>query len=126
MLQDLLQRLARDEARHFALYTQLVTSYLEQHGERAVPYMKQVLSTFRMPLANTLNDYWRWSLKVAAAVGYDHTEAYDALGRLVREYTGAPGERRCRRPAAFHRSGAETALRVITVVTDWSSGTPHE
>ncbi len=92
VLRDLLGRLARDEARHFALYSDLVTAYLDKHGERAVPHMKSVIETFRMPLANTLTGYWRWSLKVADAVGYDHTEAYDALTRLVREYTGSRGE----------------------------------
>ncbi|MEU8567825.1 acyl-ACP desaturase [Streptomyces pathocidini] len=92
LLRELLHRLARDEARHFALYAQLVAAYLRTGGTRALPPVKEVLETFRMPLADTLTDYWRWSLKVADSVGYDHTEAYEALVRLVREYTGTAGE----------------------------------
>lgn len=84
VLCDLLHRLARDEARHFAFYSELVDAYIRRHGLAAtVPDLKDVLATFRMPLADTLNGYWRWSLKITDATSYDHTEAYDALVRLV-------------------------------------------
>jgi acyl-[acyl-carrier-protein] desaturase len=92
LLRDLLRRLARDEARHFALYSELVGAYLRRDGARAVPHLKEVLHTFQMPLANTLSGYWRWSLRASDAVGYQHTEAYEALVRLVRELVTAPGE----------------------------------
>jgi acyl-[acyl-carrier-protein] desaturase len=92
VLNELLRLLARDESRHFAFYNQLVSGYLRRGGAAAVPHLKDVLTTFRMPLATTLTGYWRWSLKVADAVGYDHTEAYEALARLVRELVDAPGE----------------------------------
>jgi len=93
VLRDLLTRLARDEARHFAFYSDLVGEYMTRHGLAAtVPDLKDVLGTFRMPLADTLNGYWRWSLKVADATAYDHTEAYDALVRLVTGFTGSRGE----------------------------------
>jgi hypothetical protein len=93
VLRDLLHRLARDEARHFAFYTSLVGEYLRREGPAAtVPDLKDVLGTFRMPLADTLSGYWRWSLQVADAAGYDHTEAYEALVRLVRGFTTAGGE----------------------------------
>jgi hypothetical protein len=91
VLQDLLQRLSRDEARHFALYSQLVEAYLRREQANAVPYVKDVLSTFRMPLSETLTGYWRWSLRVADSVGYDHAEAYQALERLVSDVVDAPG-----------------------------------
>jgi hypothetical protein len=51
----------------------LVAVYVQRHGVAAtVPSLKDVLGTFRMPLADTLAGYWRWSLKVADAAGYDH------------------------------------------------------
>ena len=93
VLHDMLSRLARDESRHFAFYCQLVAAYVQRHGLAAtVPSLKEVLSTFRMPLADTLAGYWRWSLKVADAADYDHTEAYESLARVVREFTGERGE----------------------------------
>ena len=93
VLDDLLNRLARDESRHFAFYCQLVAAYVQRHGVAAtVPDLKEVLGTFRMPLAQTLAGYWRWSLTVADAVGYDHTEAYESLARVVKDFTGERGE----------------------------------
>jgi len=93
VLRDLLSRLARDETRHFAFYCQLVSAYGQRHGLAAtIPDLKEVLSTFRMPLSDTLTGYWRWSLRVADATGYDHTEAYESLTRVVRDLTGEHGE----------------------------------
>jgi acyl-[acyl-carrier-protein] desaturase len=93
VLRDLLTRLARDEARHFAFYSNLVGEYVNRHGPAAtVTDIKDVLGTFRMPLADTLKGYWRWSLKVADAAAYDHTEAYDALVRLVDGFSSSRGE----------------------------------
>jgi hypothetical protein len=92
VLRDLLHRLAKDEARHFAFYVKLLGAYIERHGLAAtVPDLKDVLSTFRMPLADTMNGYWRWSLKITDATSYDHTEAYDALVRLVKDFATAGG-----------------------------------
>jgi acyl-[acyl-carrier-protein] desaturase len=93
VLHDMLSRLARDESRHFAFYCQLVSAYVQRHGLAAtVPSLKEVIGTFRMPLADTLTGYWRWSLKVADAVGYDHTEAYESLARVVKDFTCERGE----------------------------------
>lgn len=93
VLRDLLNRLARDESRHFAFYCQLVAAYVQRHGPAAtVPSLKEVLGTFRMPLADTLAGYWRWSLKVADAAGYDHTEAYESLVRVVKDFTADSGD----------------------------------
>jgi len=55
--------------------------------------VKNVLSTFQMPLDGVLDGYWRMGLTAIDAVGHDHTEAYDALGKLVRRFAdtlGAP------------------------------------
>jgi hypothetical protein len=92
VLKRLLELLGRDEARHFALYSQLVRAYLHRDGVKAVPHLKDVLNEFRMPLADTLTDYWRWSFRVSGYVGYDHTEAYEALVRLVDDIVDAPGD----------------------------------
>jgi hypothetical protein len=93
LLRTLLRRLARDEARHFAVYADLVSAYIERHGlASTVPDLKDVLGSFRMPLANTLNGYWRWSLKIADATSYDHTEAYDAVVRLVNGFSTSRGD----------------------------------
>lgn len=93
VLGDLLNRLARDESRHFAFYYKLVHAYVERHGLASiVPDLKSVLETFRMPLADTLDNYWRWSLRVAEHVHYDHTEAYEALARLVSSFVRQRGE----------------------------------
>jgi acyl-[acyl-carrier-protein] desaturase len=93
VLGNLLNWLARDEARHFAFYYKLVHAYVERHGPAAiVPDLKGVLETFRMPLADTLDNYWRWSLRVANHVHYDHTHAYDALAKLVSSFIKERGE----------------------------------
>lgn len=86
LLRDLLLRLSRDEARHFAFYARLVEEYLRRDPEAAAPHLQEVLQTFRMPLADTLPRYRRWSAEVARTAGYDHTEAYQALERLVGQY----------------------------------------
>jgi hypothetical protein len=92
VLRDLLGRLARDEARHFAFYANLVGAYLSRSGAAAVPAIKDVIATFRMPLAETMKGYWRWSLRVADSVSYDHTEAYESVVRLVQDLVDSPGE----------------------------------
>ena len=86
LLRDLLLRLSRDEARHFAFYAHLVEEYLRRDPGAAAPHLKEVLRTFRMPLAGTLPRYRRWSEEIAEVAGYDHTQAYLALERLVEQY----------------------------------------
>jgi acyl-[acyl-carrier-protein] desaturase len=109
VLRDLLHRLARDEARHFAFYAELITAYLHRHGAAAtVPDLRAVVETFRMPLADTLDGYWRWSLRVADHAGYDHTEAYQALSRLVQDFAAAPG-----RASAADLAGFVAAVRAV-------------
>jgi len=91
LLRDLLLRLSRDEARHFGFYAHLVEEYLRRDPQAAAPHLKEVLRTFRMPLADTLPRYRRWSAEIAEAAGYDHTEAYVALERLVEQYVNGRG-----------------------------------
>jgi acyl-[acyl-carrier-protein] desaturase len=93
VLRTLLNLLARDESRHFSFYSELVGSYLARDGAAAVPALRDVIATFRMPLAETMKGYWRWSLGVAEYAAYDHTEAYEAVVRLVNGFVDTPGER---------------------------------
>ena len=101
LLKALLTLLARDESRHFAFYSNLVGAYVARDGAAAVPALKDVIATFRMPLAETMKGYWRWSLRVADEVGYDHTEAYESVVRLVAGFADQAGERTVEDLAGF-------------------------
>lgn len=86
VLRDLLQLLARDEARHFAFFADVVQRYLRAYGDAVVGPVRDVVADFRMPLAD-MAGYWRWALRIADVARYDHTDAYrhltDALDRAV-------------------------------------------
>lgn len=85
VLKEILRHLIRDEARHFAFFSRMLKAYIEHYGDRMLPTVQEVVETFKMPLAATLRGYWRWSLRIADAVGgYDHTEAYEHLLRVLR------------------------------------------
>jgi hypothetical protein len=91
VLKSILLRLAKDEARHFAFFASVVGAYFEQFGEQMIPHIKLVLENFKMPLYNTLSNYWRWALVVReAAGGYDHTLAYRELFRAINKFSDAP------------------------------------
>jgi acyl-[acyl-carrier-protein] desaturase len=84
VLRCVLGHLSRDEARHFAFFAHVMEAYLQRFGDELIPAIKDVLSHFRMPLAETLKNYRRWALEVSdAAGGYDHTAAYEELVRVV-------------------------------------------
>jgi hypothetical protein len=91
VLKSILLLIARDEARHFAFFASLVGAYLEQFGEEMIPHIHTVVENFKMPLHNTLNNYWRWSLIVSdAAGGYKHAQAYEELANVVNKFAGTP------------------------------------
>ncbi|WP_280382541.1 acyl-ACP desaturase [Nocardia wallacei] len=92
VLRDLLQRLGRDEARHFSLYRHLVAAYVRRHGTRTIPHLKHVLENFKMPLTASLTDYWKWSLCAPKSVRFDVTDAYEPVGHLVRDLIDSPGD----------------------------------
>ncbi len=49
------------------------------------PAIKDVVQTFKMPLAETVERYWRWALAASTAVGgYDSTPAFEELIRIVK------------------------------------------
>lgn len=93
VLRTLLTHLSRDEARHFAFFSRLVEAHMRRHGPELVAPIRDVLTTFKMPLAETLKNYWRWALRLAdVAGGYDHTEAYEELVRIVQRTADARTE----------------------------------
>lgn len=82
VLDDLLLRLARDEARHFTFFADVVTRYLRTYGDAVAGPIRDVIADFRMPLAD-IRGYWRWALKIADVARYDHTDAYEHLIAVV-------------------------------------------
>ncbi|GAA1854346.1 hypothetical protein GCM10009836_38020 [Pseudonocardia ailaonensis] len=93
VLVDLLTRLSRDEARHFTFMADVVTRYLHAFGDEVVEPVRDVIATFRMPLADTLRGYWRWALKIADTARYDHTDAYDGLIAVLDRATEARSDK---------------------------------
>jgi acyl-[acyl-carrier-protein] desaturase len=91
VLHRILVHLVRDESRHFAFFASVAGAYVERFGGPFLARAKDVVEGFKMPLASTLRNYWRWALRVADAVGgYDHTAAYEELVRVVRRFADAP------------------------------------
>lgn len=87
VLRHILRLLIKDEARHLAFFASVVGAYIEQFGEQMIPHIKTVLKNFKMPLHNTLTNYWRWSLTICdAAGGYQHTAAYGELVKVVNKF----------------------------------------
>jgi hypothetical protein len=87
VLKIILLLLAKDEARHLAFFAGVVGAYIEQFGERMIPHIKIVLDNFKMPLYNTLDNYWRRALIISdAAGGYDHTLAYEELVKVIKRF----------------------------------------
>lgn len=85
VLGQVLARLSRDEARHFAFFADVMERHIASFGPAILPPVQEVLQSFKMPLAETMENYWRWALYVAdVAGGYDHTQAYEALVSVVR------------------------------------------
>lgn len=93
LLRDILNRLSRDEARHFTFMADVVTRYLREYGDDMIEPVREVIANFRMPLADTIRGYWRWALRIADTAGYDHTEAYAHLARVIERTVSAKSDR---------------------------------
>jgi acyl-[acyl-carrier-protein] desaturase len=93
VLGDVLNRLSRDEARHFTFMADVVARYLRTHRDAMVEPVREVIANFRMPLADTLSGYWRWALRIADAADYDHTDAYAHLARVIERTVSAKSDR---------------------------------
>lgn len=89
VLKILLDQIQKDEARHFGLYADILQAYIEDLGQEAIPAIHEALQGFKMPLAEQLENYWRWSLEISdTAGGYDHTAAFEALVHVVNRAAG--------------------------------------
>lgn len=93
VLGAVLARLSRDEARHFSFMADVVGRYLRVRGDASVEPIREVIATFRMPLADTMRGYWRWALKIADVASYDHTEAYEHLVKVIDRAVDARSDR---------------------------------
>ncbi|WP_067804837.1 acyl-ACP desaturase [Nocardia beijingensis] len=93
VLGAVLARLSRDEARHFSFMADVVGRYLRVRGDATVEPIREVIATFRMPLADTMRGYWRWALKIADVASYDHTEAYEHLVKVIDRAVDARSDR---------------------------------
>jgi len=87
VLKFILRLLLKDEARHFSFFASMVGAYIEQFGEQVLPHIKAVVEDFKMPLHNTLTNYWRYALVTCEAVGgHQYTEAYEGLVKVVNKF----------------------------------------
>lgn len=93
ILRDVLNRLSRDEARHFTFMANIVERFLIAYGDDVVDPIRDTIAHFRMPLAETMRGYWRWALRIADTARYDHTEAYDYLNRVINHAVDTKTER---------------------------------
>lgn len=93
VLGSILNRLSRDEARHFTFMATIVTRYLREYGDSMVDPVREVIADFRMPLADTISGYWRWALRIADAAQYDHTDAYGHLASVIERAVSARSDR---------------------------------
>lgn len=93
VLASVLNRLSRDEARHFSFMADIVTRYLRRYGDAMVDPVREVIAGFRMPLSETISGYWRWALRIADAAAYDHTDAYVHLARVIDHAVSAKTDR---------------------------------
>lgn len=93
VLADILNRLSRDEARHFTFMADVITRYLRTYGDDVAEPIREVIAGFRMPLAGTIRGYWRWALRIADAASYDHTDAYASLARVIERAVSAKTDR---------------------------------
>lgn len=89
LLRGILGTMAKDETRHFAFFRKMVRHCLESDFRDSTLALKDVISTFKMPLAETLKGYWRWSIRICDATDYRHSDAFPDLLRVVRDFADA-------------------------------------
>jgi hypothetical protein len=93
VLQALLTRLSRDEARHFVFFADVTSRYLREYGDTVVEPIREVIANFRMPLAETIKGYWRWALRISEVAHFDHTDAYGHLATVIDRAVDAKSDR---------------------------------
>lgn len=90
VLKQILQYLTRDEARHFAFFSRVIEAYIKNFGATILPLLKDTLAQFKMPLATTLKNYWRWSIRISeVANNYNYLDAYEYLILTVKRAADA-------------------------------------
>jgi acyl-[acyl-carrier-protein] desaturase len=89
LLARILRQLGRDESRHFAFFCRVLEAFLRAAPESSLAATREVLASFKMPLASSLKGYWRWAIRLSDAFGYNHTAAYAHLHRVVERVTDA-------------------------------------
>lgn len=90
VLKQILQYLTRDEARHFAFFSRVIEAYIKNYGATVLPLLKDTLAQFKMPLATTLKNYWRWSIRISeVANNYNYLDAYESLILTVKRAADA-------------------------------------
>jgi acyl-[acyl-carrier-protein] desaturase len=91
VLKQILQYLTRDESRHFAFFARVIEAYIREFGDIVLPLLKDTLVQFKMPLATTLKNYWRWSINISeVADNYNYLEAYEHLILAIKRAADAP------------------------------------
>jgi acyl-[acyl-carrier-protein] desaturase len=93
VLRDVLNRLSRDEARHFVFFADVTSKYLREYGDSMVEPIREVIASFRMPLAETIKGYWRWALRISEVARFDHTDAYSHLTKVIDRAVDVKSER---------------------------------
>jgi acyl-[acyl-carrier-protein] desaturase len=93
LLRDILNRLSRDEARHFVFFADVTSMYLREYGDSMAEPIREVIASFRMPLAETIKGYWRWALRISEVAHFDHTDAYGHLAKVIDRAVDAKTER---------------------------------
>ena len=93
VLRTVLNRLSRDEARHFVFFADVTSRYLREYGDSVVEPIREVIANFRMPLAETIRGYWRWALRISEVAHFDHTDAYGHLTKVIDRAVDARSER---------------------------------
>ncbi len=84
VLLKLLGYLSKDEARHYAFFSQMVETFIRTFGEEVLPKIEEVVFNYKMPLHNTMKDYRRRAIKMAReAPGYDRNAPQSVLVSLL-------------------------------------------
>ena len=87
VLGKLLNYLAKDEARHYSFFCQLLESFVsttENPEKEVLPMIEEVIFSYKMPLHNTMTDYRRKAILMAReAPDYDRNAPQAVLAGML-------------------------------------------
>lgn len=90
VLESILTKLAGEEARHCSFFGAMVKIELAQRGDELIKDLREALDAFKMPLADTLENYRRQAMSMTrTAKGYDYRQAFEHFGRMLIRQTEA-------------------------------------